>query len=38
MARARAIDTDGRSQPEAAVPGTRGHLVDAVVRHPVTEV
>ena len=38
MARARAMDTDGRSQPEAAMPRTRGHLVDAVVRHLVTEV
>ncbi|WP_190189175.1 sulfite oxidase [Streptomyces minutiscleroticus] len=35
---ARATDTAGRTQPDAAVPNTQGYLFDAVVRHPVTVV
>jgi hypothetical protein len=35
---ARATDTTGRTQPETATRNTQGHLLDAVVRHPVKAV
>lgn len=36
LLRARATDVTGAGQPDQARPNALGHLLDGVVRHPVT--